>query len=185
MKTATKQEIQDSVIKEALKNDDCLIHLKIECKFQTAEDYLHYMREKYNAVFKKEEEQIVLILPFEEYYGKNLDVLIVKGHIYKGLDMYLTSTLRGVKPIGYGVPPALLSCYLLEEAMFDERLKPYRFIVTMHKWEEDSLGNKCLLCIEKNRNNRHNLGIYYDEPIPGNYANEKDAYAFSKPIDLN
>jgi hypothetical protein len=136
------------------------------------------MWKNHRIIFDDEQEKIIKSLNFEEYYGKTLQVLIVKGSVYHGLRIYLSDTLRGVSHLGYGKPPTITACLLLEKVLTDKRLQGFRYIVPTHDEVSDTSGTLCNLCIQ-NDAGASNIGIYYDEPIPGNFANKDDAYVFT------
>lgn len=168
---------QNAAVKEAIVKEENLIYLSLKCEYESAHDYLVHMRKKYRVIFGDEEEEIIHGLNFEEYYGKTLQVLVVKGAVFQGLYMFICDTLRGAELLGYGKPPIILGCLLFEKALEDKRFHDFRFIVPVSDEVPDSVNVPCLLCIANE--DQISLEVYYDEPIAGLYANAEDAYAFT------
>lgn len=178
--TTERLEVAEKTVKERIILEGNTIFLSLRCEHKSAEDFLHYMRRTHRVIIFDEEEDIIRNINFEEYFEKTLQVLVINGAVFQGLLIAPTETKKGAEMLGYGAPPVIIACLLLEQAFADERLHNFRFIVPIHEEVLDSVSTPCLLCVSNIESpTLQALQLHNDEPVVGMYADEENAYAFT------
>lgn len=169
-----KNEFNDQLIKEI----DNVIYFSVRQDHISALDYMEHMKSKYKVEFEEEVESVIRTLDFESAFGKIIRVAVIKGEIFEGMKKYPIDTLEFASELGYGIPNPILGCLIFERAMEEDSLLLFNYLIAVTPQLLDEDGADVYLAFKRGRSKE--LVLFFDEPIPGLYANKYDGYAFSK-----